>query len=75
MDKRQIVKIETSFQRADILTKWLLTDIFEDIRLQLCSLWPHSIERECHVWLCWIDDLMSVFWLIVGWVNTWIYDW
>jgi Reverse transcriptase (RNA-dependent DNA polymerase) len=30
-DKRRIVKIETRFQRADILTKLLSTDIFEDI--------------------------------------------
>jgi hypothetical protein len=36
-DKRRIVKIETRFQRADILTKSLSTDTFEDIRSQLCS--------------------------------------
>jgi hypothetical protein len=30
-DKRRIVKIETRFQRADILTNSLSTDIFEDI--------------------------------------------
>jgi hypothetical protein len=31
------MKIETRFQQADILTKSLLTDIFEDIRSQLCG--------------------------------------
>jgi len=36
-DKRRVVKIETKHQRADILTKALSTDAFEDIRFQLCG--------------------------------------
>jgi hypothetical protein len=37
LDKRRIVKIEARLQRADILSKLLSTDIFKDIRSQLCS--------------------------------------
>ena len=35
--QRRVVKIDTKLQRADILTKALSTDAYEDIRLQLCG--------------------------------------
>jgi hypothetical protein len=37
LDSGKVIKIDTKFQCADILTKALSTAIFEDIRMQLCG--------------------------------------